>query len=92
MRYIEHFDAGALDFDCFDRRVFCIFPHVFRHGLSRHPALVILAEGGVVMEDKLYYGLPLGILGEWARRLFIDSRVEAIFAYREKVLANRFGR
>ncbi len=63
-------------------------PYQFWHHEHRFEA----AEGGVVMEDKLYYGLPLGILGEWARRLFIDSRVEAIFAYREKVLANRFGR
>jgi ligand-binding SRPBCC domain-containing protein len=43
-----------------------------------------LAGGATLMRDVVRYALPLGILGELARRLFVARDVEAIFDYRAK--------
>jgi ligand-binding SRPBCC domain-containing protein len=47
-------------------------------------------EGGVEMTDIVHYGLPLGILGQVANILFVRSKLEEIFNYREKVVAKFF--
>jgi ligand-binding SRPBCC domain-containing protein len=39
---------------------------------------------GTLMRDEVRYALPLGVLGELARRLFVGRDVEAIFDYRAK--------
>jgi ligand-binding SRPBCC domain-containing protein len=41
-------------------------------------------EGATLMRDEVRYALPLGVLGELARRLFVGRDVEAIFDYRAK--------
>ncbi|MDP2711656.1 MAG: SRPBCC family protein [Solirubrobacteraceae bacterium] len=41
-----------------------------------------LDGGGTLMRDVVRYALPLGPLGELARRAFVARDVEAIFAYR----------
>jgi ligand-binding SRPBCC domain-containing protein len=41
-------------------------------------------EGATLMRDEVRYALPLGMLGELARRLFVGRDVEAIFDYRAK--------
>ena len=38
--------------------------------------------GGTIMRDTMRYALPLGPLGEIARRLFVARDLEAIFAFR----------
>jgi ligand-binding SRPBCC domain-containing protein len=43
-----------------------------------------LDDGGTLMRDEVRYALPLGVLGELARRLFVGRDVEAIFDYRAK--------
>ncbi len=48
-------------------------------------------EGGVEMEDLVNYGLPLGVAGWWFNRILVRQKLEEIFAYRRKVLAERFG-
>jgi ligand-binding SRPBCC domain-containing protein len=41
-----------------------------------------LDDGGTLMRDVVRYALPLGPLGELARRLFVRRDLEAIFDYR----------
>ena len=47
-------------------------------------------EGGVEMTDIVNYGLPLGILGRLANTLFVKSKLQEIFDYREKVVEKYF--
>ena len=44
-----------------------------------------------VMEDRVYYAPPLGILGRIAHRLFIGPTLRKIFQYRGDVIRLRFG-
>ena len=44
-----------------------------------------------VMEDRVYYAPPLGILGRLANRLFIGPTLRKIFQYRGDVIRLRFG-
>jgi uncharacterized protein (TIGR01777 family) len=50
------------------------------------------ADGGrTIMEDRVYYTPPLGILGQLAHRFFIASTLRKIFQYRGDVIRLRFG-
>ena len=44
-----------------------------------------------VMEDRVYYTPPLGLLGRLANRAFISSTLRQIFQYRGDVIRLRFG-
>ncbi|MEO8258871.1 MAG: TIGR01777 family oxidoreductase [Acidobacteriota bacterium] len=44
-----------------------------------------------VMEDRVYYAPPFGILGRLAHRLFIGATLRTIFQYRGDVIRLRFG-
>ena len=46
------------------------------HTFEPHP------DGGTLMRDVVRYALPLGALGELARRLFVARDLEAIFDFR----------
>lgn len=48
--------------------------------------------GGTEIGDKVTYELPLGPLGAVAHNLFVKRQLATIFDYREKVVAERFGR
>ncbi len=48
-------------------------------------------DGGVLMTDHVHYALPFGPFGEIARALFVRRKLEWIFGYRKKWLAERFG-
>ncbi|MFH1566654.1 MAG: SRPBCC family protein [Gemmatimonadota bacterium] len=48
-------------------------------------------EGGVECEDLVHYALPYGGLGRLAHALFVRRQLEGIFAYRARVLRQRFG-
>lgn len=51
-----------------------------------------LADGTrTVMEDRVYYAPPLGILGRLAHRLFIGPTLTKVFQYRGDVIRLRFG-
>ena len=41
-------------------------------------------EKGVKMIDRVTYGLPMGLLGRLAHRLFVRKQLETIFDYREE--------
>jgi ligand-binding SRPBCC domain-containing protein len=41
-------------------------------------------EHRTLMRDRVVYGVPLGPIGEVARRLFVDAQLESIFDYRQR--------
>lgn len=47
-------------------------------------------DGGVEMTDIVYYKVPLGFLGHWLEKLFINKKVKSIFDYRTEVLRKIF--
>jgi len=47
-------------------------------------------ENGVLMKDTVDYELPFGFLGEIAHSVLVKKKLENIFNYRYKVLAERF--
>lgn len=49
-------------------------------------------DGGVLMTDLVHYVMPLGIIGEIARWLFVGKKLERVFDYRRKVLEEKFGK
>ena len=56
------------------------------HSFEAHPG------GGTLMRDEVRYALPLGPLGELARRLFVARDVEAIFDFRAQRIVRAAGR
>jgi ligand-binding SRPBCC domain-containing protein len=47
-------------------------------------------EGGIEMTDIVSYEVPFGILGRLMHPIIIRPKLEAIFAYRFKVVDERF--
>lgn len=43
-------------------------------------------DGGTEMRDLLHYSIPFGPLGRLANSIFVGSKVDSIFAYREEAL------
>jgi ligand-binding SRPBCC domain-containing protein len=48
-------------------------------------------EGGVLMTDRVTYALPFGPLGRLVHRMFVRRRLEYIFGYRRRRVAEIFG-
>lgn len=48
-------------------------------------------EGGVLMSDKLIYGVPFGIIGQIANELVVKKQTNDIFIHREKAVEEMFG-
>lgn len=55
-----------------------------RHSFEQVP-------GGVLMRDKVHYGLHFGPFGEIAHTLFVRRKLRWIFICRREILARRFG-
>ncbi len=49
-------------------------------------------DGGTLMKDLVHYALPMWPFGEIAHGGFVRPKLERIFAHRQKVLEERFGR
>ena len=62
-------------------------PYRFWH--HRHAFEAV--DGGVRMTDLVHYALPFGPFGAIAHRIFVRRKLEWIFGFRKKVLADRFG-
>ena len=45
-----------------------------------------LSDGRTQMRDHVAYRVPFGLLGEAARRLFVERQLRALFDYRERAL------
>lgn len=61
-------------------------PFRFWHHLHRFSPV----EGGILMEDSVYYVMPGGIMGELLHRGFVRARLEHIFDFRQAWLNQRF--
>ena len=48
-------------------------------------------ENGVMMTDKLFYKVPLGIIGKLLDNFFIHKKVAGIFEFRKKILEENNG-
>ena len=56
------------------------------YSLWHHQHWFETKDGGVEMTDIVHYALPLGFLGRIANSLFVKSKLQEIFDYREKVV------
>jgi ligand-binding SRPBCC domain-containing protein len=61
-------------------------PYKFWH--HRHEFETV--PGGVLMRDKVHYGLPFGPFGGIAHAVFVRRKLEWIFGFRKRILAERF--
>lgn len=74
---IESFDAPRRFTDTQDRGPYALWHHT--HEFHEAP-------GGTLMVDRVRYAVPLGPLGEVARRLFVERSVGDIFRHRNETL------
>ena len=63
-------------------------PYTFWH----HKHFIKEIEGGVVMEDVIHYKPPFGFIGVLLNFLFINSKLNSVFKYRELELIKTFGK
>lgn len=61
-------------------------PYAFWH----HKHFFEATETGVKMTDVVHYGLPLGFLGRIMNTLIVKSKLNEIFAHREKMVDQMF--
>jgi len=54
------------------------------HGFEEVP-------GGTIVRDEVRYALPLGFLGRFAHSIAVRDRLDDIFGYRSKAVAEIFG-
>jgi len=58
--------------------------------LWHHTHTFVETGDGTRMTDHVDYELPLGFLGDLAHRWWVRRDIEAIFAYRESIIRDRF--
>lgn len=58
----------------------------------RHRHLFRQIDGGVEMTDIVEYQLPLGAFGELVESLIVGRRLDEVFAYRHRMIAEILGR
>ena len=61
------------------------------YALWHHTHFIKEIEGGVEMEDLIYYKVPLGILGRIVHPFLVKPQLEKIFEYRREKLIELFG-
>ena len=59
--------------------------------LWRHLHTFEDVKGGTRMRDRVEYEVPLGVLGDAARSLFVRRTLDAIFDHRRDTIADIFG-
>ena len=62
-------------------------PYSFWH----HKHFIKEIDGGVLMEDLIHYKIPFGPIGVLLNFLFINSKLNNVFKYRELELIKNFG-
>jgi ligand-binding SRPBCC domain-containing protein len=83
MTEITHVKEGAYFID--EQR---FGPFKFWHHEHHFKAI----EGGVLMTDKLIYGMPFGIFGQIANAITVSKQTKEIFSFREKAVEELFGK
>ena len=58
----------------------------YRYWLHTH-SFEQVAPGRTLMRDRVIYQVPMGFLGEVARRVFVVGQLRRIFDYRERAVA-----
>ncbi len=58
------------------------------YALWHHQHHFVQKEGGVLMFDKLHYAIPFGPIGRIANGVYVGNKVESIFEYRKKAIAD----
>jgi uncharacterized protein (TIGR01777 family) len=64
-----------------------------RHGPYRswwHEHHFTAESGHTVMEDRVYFALPLGVLGTMAQSWFVAGQLRSVFGFRSQAVAQRF--
>lgn len=61
-------------------------PYAFWHHQHRFEE----ANGGVKMTDTVNYAIGFGLIGRIANAVYVERRLNEIFAYREKVISEIF--
>ncbi|WP_305909611.1 SRPBCC family protein [Methylomarinum sp. Ch1-1] len=76
----------------------CETPHYFvyqqRIGPFRfwsHEVRLTEQDQGIIVEDIVFYAMPLGLIGDFFHKLLIADKLNKIFATRHDYLANRWG-
>lgn len=62
------------------------------YSMWHHQHFLAKSDLGTIMSDIISYKPPLGFLGTLANNLFISSKLNEIFDYREIVVSDLFGR
>ena len=57
-----------------------------------HTHIFTETKDGLLMNDKINYELPYGYLGKIAHRIVVRNKIEAIFAYRKKMIEQLFSK
>lgn len=78
---IESFDPGSGFVDLQMKGPYRTWRH--SHGFSDTP-------GGTLVRDRVEYEMPLGPLGEMARRLFVARQIHRIFDFRRAAIEAAF--
>ena len=59
--------------------------------LWRHTHEFVPFAGGTLLRDLVEYRLPLGVIGDTLAGWKVDRDVAEVFAFRRKIIAERFG-
>jgi ligand-binding SRPBCC domain-containing protein len=60
--------------------------------LWRHTHEFVDEPGGTTVRDHVEYEMPLGVLGDLVRKLFVERELAEIFNFRSTTIAEIFGR
>ncbi len=73
-----------------DHKFFVDEQRIGPYKMWHHEHHFVQVDGGVEMTDIVSYALPLGFLGQIVHKLLVRRKVEAIFKYRQNVIARHF--
>lgn len=76
---------------CEERSYFVDEQRFGPYALWHHEHRFVQKDGYIEMTDTVHYGLKMGILGQLVHALYIRKKLEGIFAFREKKVAEIFG-
>lgn len=74
-----------------DNEYFVDEQRVGPYDLWHHQHLLVPTEFGVTMKDIVTYSPPFGPLGDIANSIIIKGKLKEIFAYRKKVIEDKWG-
>lgn len=74
-----------------DKKFFVDEQRVGPYKIWHHQHILEEKDGGVDMHDIVAYQPPMGVLGNIANSLFIESKLKEIFDYRIKAVEREFG-